>query len=558
MDLTPTDFLSGLGGLPHPYEDQQQVLGDQQQNQIGKQQLALGALKLGAIQQQQQQAEQYQTDVADAIKTGRFGALYAKYPDQQKQLQAAHDALDEPTQRATERDLFAVSSFIKNGATDSAKSLLQKRIDADRAAGQDPSDDQQMLDALNNGDPAHVKAAADMALYAILPADKRAEIFTKSGQDEQYTLAPGSKRYDATGHLIAEAPFAPEYRSVGAGDSLVQLGGGGQGSGGGSGLSGEVIESTALSAIPGLVVTSRERTPAHNAAVGGVPNSYHLTDQARDFVPPEGMSLTQAAVMLRQALPGAKIIKENDHIHVQSPTRASGGGGAQVVAVGAPKPGYTMLTPQEKASIPGLDPTTVYQRAPDGQITAVGGQSKSQLKPLPPKALDVLVTNNASLKNIDQALALLDPNNKSKEAAAARYSIGTGNRFVPNAILQHTDEPGNGFRAQLGQIGGVIIKDISGAAVSASEDDRLAKWVPQVTDTPSAAIAKLKNLKREIMQRNQSVSEVYGEDQGYRPLSESGAAASGPAVQVKTAAEWAKLQKGTPYIDPKGVRRVKG
>jgi hypothetical protein len=232
-------------------------------------------------------------------------------------------------------------------------------------------------------------------------------------------------------------------------------------------------------------------------------------------------------------------------------------GGVRVIATGAPKPGYSVLPAKEVASIPGLDPNTVYQRSPDGQITAVGGQSRSQLKPLPPKALDVLVTNNSSVANINQALSLLDPNNKSKEAQAARYSIGTGNRFIPNALLQHTDDAGNAFRAQLGQIGGVIIKDISGAAVSASEDDRLAKWVPQVTDTPSAAVAKLKNLRREIMQRNEAVSEAYSEDQGYRPFHATEAASAGPAVKVATPKQWAALPKGTPYIDPKGVRRVK-
>jgi hypothetical protein len=249
MDLTPTDFLSGLGGLgnlPHPYEDQQQVIGDQQQNQAGQQRLALGALKLGAIQQQQQQAEQYQTDVADAIKTGRFGALYAKYPDQQKQLQAAHDALDEPTQRATERDLFAVSSFIKNGATDSAKSLLQKRIDADRAAGQDPSDDQQMLDALNNGDPAHVKAAADMALYAILPADKRAEIFGKQQAEntEGKVVGKAIGHYEGNQfHVDYRDPDEGQIREIKVTDPVtgqettqfVRVGGGSEGGGQASG-----------------------------------------------------------------------------------------------------------------------------------------------------------------------------------------------------------------------------------------------------------------------------------------------------------------------------------
>jgi hypothetical protein len=320
MDLTPTDFLSGLGGLgnlPHPYEDQQQVTQDQQQNQAGKQQLAMGALKLGAIQQQQQQAEQYQTDVADAIKTGRFGALYAKYPDQQKQLQAAHDALDEPTQRATERDLFAVSSFIKNGATDSAKSLLQKRIDADRAAGQDPSDDQQMLDALNNGDPAHVKAAADMALYAILPADKRAGVFGKDA--EEFSNTPQGDIYSKrTGEVTHAAGPKPEVDTISVFDE--------NGNRVGSrrvthppvgGVTGEQIEQLALNAVPGATVTSGARSPAHNAEVGGVPNSYHLTDQARDLVPPAGMSMAQFHNALQASLPGVKVINEGDHVHIQ-------------------------------------------------------------------------------------------------------------------------------------------------------------------------------------------------------------------------------------------------
>jgi len=212
MDLQPTDFLSGLGGLanlPHPFEDQQEVASAQATQQQNKNILATQALGLQAAQAKQQQAQQYQIDVANALKTHDFAGLYAKYPDQQKELQAAHDALDEPTKRATERDLFAVSSYIKNGATDSAKSLLQKRIDADKAAGQDASDDQQMLDALNNGDPAHVKAAADMALYAILPEDKRAEVFAKSGE-KNHVINPGGALVDDLGNELYRAVDKPE------------------------------------------------------------------------------------------------------------------------------------------------------------------------------------------------------------------------------------------------------------------------------------------------------------------------------------------------------------
>src|SRR5690606_26119964 len=43
---------------------------------------------------------------------------------------------------------------------------------------------------------------------------------------------------------------------------------------------GSAIEQAALAAVPGLTVTSRQRSPAKNGAVGGVANSFHLTDQA--------------------------------------------------------------------------------------------------------------------------------------------------------------------------------------------------------------------------------------------------------------------------------------
>lgn len=44
---------------------------------------------------------------------------------------------------------------------------------------------------------------------------------------EQFTLSPGSKRFDARGRLIAEAPFAPNYQKVGEGETLIQVNPGG-------------------------------------------------------------------------------------------------------------------------------------------------------------------------------------------------------------------------------------------------------------------------------------------------------------------------------------------
>lgn len=71
-----------------------------------------------------------------------------------------------------------------------------------------------------------------------------------------------------------------------------------------------------LSSIPGVQVTSGLRSPEKNAQVGGVPNSYHLTDQARDIAPPR---TPEQAQQIRQyaAQNGLKIIDEGDHWHLQ-------------------------------------------------------------------------------------------------------------------------------------------------------------------------------------------------------------------------------------------------
>jgi hypothetical protein len=65
----------------------------------------------------------------------------------------------------------------------------------------------------------------------------------------------------------------------------------------------------------GLQVTSGPRTPEHNAEVGGVANSYHLTNQARDIVPRS----PQEADQVRQwaAQNGMEVINEGDHLHVE-------------------------------------------------------------------------------------------------------------------------------------------------------------------------------------------------------------------------------------------------
>lgn len=46
-------------------------------------------------------------------------------------------------------------------------------------------------------------------------------------------------------------------------------------------------------------------------------NSYHLTGQARDSVPPQGMAMAEYARQLAQLNPGLQVINEGDHVHME-------------------------------------------------------------------------------------------------------------------------------------------------------------------------------------------------------------------------------------------------
>ena len=95
------------------------------------------------------------------------------------------------------------------------------------------------------------------------------------------------------------------------------------------------FEEQVVNAVPGVRVTSGMRSAADNARVGGVANSYHRTDNARDFAPPEGMSMAALHSQLRGIFgEGYDIINEGDHVHVE-PGGGGGGGGGAATSSGA-------------------------------------------------------------------------------------------------------------------------------------------------------------------------------------------------------------------------------
>lgn len=71
--------------------------------------------------------------------------------------------------------------------------------------------------------------------------------------------------------------------------------------------------------VLGGSVTSWVRTAAHNAAVGGVPTSYHVGGLGADVVYDAPIELERAELLA--TLLQLKLVRETDHDHLQALTR---------------------------------------------------------------------------------------------------------------------------------------------------------------------------------------------------------------------------------------------
>ena len=209
--------------------------GQQLQNRAAEQEIAARDQQ---AEQQQQLVDEFKRLGDNATPEGwrRFAILHPQVAKPISELAAGMEA-NQRTQVV--RDTSQIRSTILAGKPEVGAEIVQRHIDADIAAGKQPNpDDKQMLSWLKSGDPALLKVASG-SLFGILSGfnpDASAKNANDAGESDQpFTLAPGSRRMRADGTLIAEAPFAPQYRSVGEGETLVEVGSSG---GGGPNLGG--------------------------------------------------------------------------------------------------------------------------------------------------------------------------------------------------------------------------------------------------------------------------------------------------------------------------------
>lgn len=336
MELSLADLM---GGAVNPTEAINRSVGIGLNNQATQQNMDVQAYALQQAQQQaqQQQAAQqaYQSAVGDFVANpSANGAadLALRFPDQAKNIQASWTARNEAAQASDRQGLAMVYSSLQNDRADLAQSYLEQRLAADQAAGKQEPMVQTLLDAVK-ADPAKAKGIAAYVLSSIPGGEDFAKTLRvigdqSGGNGGTHVINEGGALVDDTGKELYHAGKTQKYMTITNGDgssSIVAVGGSAPSAAAppasAQPATGAAIEALAQQSVPGLTVTSRARTPEHNAAVGGVPKSYHLTDEARDFVPPAGMPVSTLAAKLRDTMPGYKVLDEGTHVHVQPLSR---------------------------------------------------------------------------------------------------------------------------------------------------------------------------------------------------------------------------------------------
>jgi hypothetical protein len=376
MDLQPVDFMSALGPLPDPLKAMQ----DEQATKLALQGASLHNEAQGQALAEHQRSVQRQAGFGAAFRdylthptTTGLISLFGDYPEFHDQLKEAHSALDEDQQRVNTTQLGSVAALAAKGDYKGAAAILQRRIDADRAAGQDTSDDQEILDHLNDPDPAKQKGAMALTTIALAGAvgpDKAAAFLKANGlSNEPFTLSQGQVRYGPDGKPIASVAPKQEYLVIPEGGKAVPVGPGGpQAAGTIDGNPSPAPAGAPASGSPHRVQgwTPRARDGGDNpdhvvdakvarlASVVGVDPDTPLT--------PQQLGALATALPATEGGPGSLAARNNN------PGNIKDGPGT---LYGNPKPGYTLLS-NAQATARGLDPAKRWQTGPDGQTAPVG------------------------------------------------------------------------------------------------------------------------------------------------------------------------------------------
>jgi hypothetical protein len=169
-----------------------------------------------------------------------------------------------------------------------------------------------------------------------------------------------------------------------------------------------------------------------------------------------------------------------------------------------PSLGNQKLPGPQTGTQSAIDQKRLEKLEQDIQSEKLGGAAKPLA--LPEKVVSYLSGNITALQEIDDAL----------EAVSERpQSIGIGTGWVGDTATQMNDPEGTKTRAKLGRVGAVLIHDLSGAAVSASEQPRFTPFVPKPDDKPQVARDKLLVMRSKIEKEMREVDTFYSPANSY-------------------------------------------
>ena len=286
-----------------------------------------------------------------------------------------------------------------------------------------------------------------------------------SAQDIQYVKGPDDsvtampKTMPGTGGFGAPAPAAPAAGLVG---------------GPRGGALGPSIEQAAQQLSPGVVVSGRARTPARNAEVDGVRDSYHLTDNARDLQPGKGQTLTGLYNSLAPLkAQGFDVIKEGDHVHIEPGPgfgKAPAPGRTPVPRGGAGGVQFGQVVPGMQGSGKKDGKTTESER----RFGTIAKQMRSNLE----EATNILTNNPEVIKPTGTEYAAKQIPFYGEEASMFAQSEAR-QQFVP-AVLRFLDN--------------VTFVNTGAGVTTEQKKDYMRSYVPTYQDTPASAHRKLVNM----------------------------------------------------------------
>lgn len=238
----PVDFTSGLLAGQRLVTDYQL---QQTQNLLGQMQARQAGAQMDADARAQAQEDAFQNDLdhvlAGAPDPNAYRRLMLRYPKFATQLKAQADAMDASQRQTDFTQAAEIYSAARNGKFALAAAQLQRRIDADRAAGKADPQDEAILTWLKSEDPIERNAAINMIgmhVSSFNPQQFGNDIGQLAEERTGKTTAvtPGTvltRDNPLTGAVeeVYRSPFKPDYIKGEDGSIIMLSDGGGQGGG---------------------------------------------------------------------------------------------------------------------------------------------------------------------------------------------------------------------------------------------------------------------------------------------------------------------------------------